>query len=83
MASDENLRGSEPLNHLSRRQTLTLPGHGSAWNVTLGHITLSASRVDGSIRPEGRTARTRNLGSESVGLEKARLRAHSRGDAEA
>ena len=42
MASDENLRGSEPLNHLSRRQTPTLPGHGSAWNVTLGHIKREA-----------------------------------------
>ena len=45
MASDENLRGSEPLNHLSRRQTLTLPGHGSAWNVTLGHIKREAEWI--------------------------------------
>ena len=77
MASDENLRGSQPLNHLSRRQTLTLPGHGSAWNVT----RLYQARAEWMVPFDQKAAQrgARNGGSELVGLEKARLRAHIRG----
>ena len=37
MASDEKLRGSEPLNHLSNAKRYDPAGHGSAQNVTRSH----------------------------------------------
>jgi hypothetical protein len=54
MASDENLRGSESLNHLSTPNANDPAG--SRISMKCDPATLSPSRVGGSIRPEGGTA---------------------------